>query len=316
MSLPVVPVASKKALAQATKWLATKRTHTAQSRQRRIDFMEALTGSLEETLGSLGISKVVVGEQVVVDLAKDAPRVPAETRRWSDYLAQGSQVVILQVDSSGVGYFGQERVDPAQRTLEELVDVALIRTLAPTATLYGPADTGPWEDWIHKNGFQLWVTDPNELLALWQAIPQWVHTDWHDQKTAKNKHVVLAQDVFSARLTRLNAPDLGWRIATAERDRASADAIATVGDWDASAQASIKNALGALAAVEDHPVLGAAATATIEQWLPSLAYVMEGKERAKAMDKTAWKSFYRVHEAIVVAGVKLREWSPTVLPVR
>lgn len=314
MTGSIVPLPSAKGLAQARAWLDTKRAAHLATQTRRQQFMADLQEELSDTLGSLGIQKVVVGDQVLVDLGTAATPVPDQTRKWSDHLAQGGMLAILAVSSAGCGFFGDEKVNPNDRSLEELIDVNLVRTLAPKATLYGPQDTIPWEDYLPKYGFQLWVTDPAELDALWRALPQWVKTDWHDQTMANSKFFHKAESVFNICLTRVVAPDLPWRIGQARRAAQVAEQSEHMGAWDSQAQTSLKTALGALAAMENHPLLGERATHAIDELLPLLGYAMEGKARDKKLSKKAHAAWGEAREGLVVRQVKYSEWTPTGLP--
>lgn len=314
MSGPVVPLPTAKGLAQAQSWLDRRRVINQESQTRRQAFMEGLEDSLSESLGNLGIQRVIVGDQVLVDLAGPPTPVPDQTRKWSDHLAQGGMLTILSVSSAGCGFFDNEKVNPNDRSLEELVDVALIRSLAPTSTLYGPQDVVPWEDYFRKFGFQLWITAPAELNALWRAIPQWVKLGWHDQTMAKSKFFHKAKDVFRINMTRVVAPDLPWRIAQARKAEQESQASEDMGAWDSAAQTSLKNAVSALVVMEGHPLLGEHATRTIGELLPLLAYAMEGKARDKKRDKATRTAVCRVYEGLRRAQVNYKDWSANNMP--
>ena len=297
---------SSKALAKAKAWLETRRQETAASQERNQELSQALLGGIAETLGDLGVNAIQVGN-TRIQLSEVPTAKPSVSERWSAHLASGGKVFVLEINSNNVGFAGKEKVDPEKRSLDVLIDVDLVRKLAPSVTIYGPGEESPWPALLPKNGFQLWLTSGKELKSLWAGIRTWLKTQWHDDVMAKCRFFHTFESVATVSLSQVLEPDLDLRIARMERAERILEQASEEGADDRQAQSDLKRAIGSLVALENHSVAGAAATSAIEALLPALAFAMDAKNIYQTLVKQDLQARTAAHEAIKSVSFGLDE---------
>ena len=305
------PSASPKTLAKAQAWLEKRRQETAQFQQRNRDMGQALMGGILGALGELGASALQIGG-TRIDLVELPVSKPSVSDRWSKHLAAGGEVFVLEVNCRG-GFSDKKKVDPEKRSLDALLDVDLVRQLAPSVTIYGPREESPWPALLPKRGFQLWVTSPQELEPLWANLEAWLKYQWHNDVMAECKFFHRFEDVGYVTLSQVVATDVDLRLARKERANRLLEQANEEGCEDPQAQSDLKRAISGLVSVESHPLAGAAATAAIEALLPVLAFVMDGKKRYQDLVKQDQKAYAHAHEAIKSFSVRWKD-RPEKLP--
>lgn len=305
-SLPPRPAALKKAQA----WIDTKRgqvNHQYQGQQAMLD-------SIGEMLGGFGIKGMVIGDEHF-SFGEEEPASRALENKWTQQLAQGAWVAVLQVDTMGTSYYGDEKVRLHDRALNELIDVDQVRALAPNAEIFDAKQVSPWPNVLDKDGFQIWANDRNEFEQLWAHLPQWMKTDWHDEALKNCKYPRKAKDVFTIRTYHDIAPDLGWREAQYLKAQAQFDKSSDMLQWDSLAQQELKKAIGSLISLEGHPVFGGLVQGWIDQLTPLLAQSMDGKEQVKKLQASQNAARVKLYEGFKTHCLDLNKWT-TKAPTR
>ena len=112
------------------------------------------------------------------------------------------------------------------------------------------------------------------------------------------------ESVACVNVSKILAPDLDLRIARHERAMRMTRAVEQMGGADREAQEALKRAIGGLVGAENHPVLGEQVSKIIENLLPGLAMVMDGKQRYKNMEAEERKLRIEIHQAYRKQTVK------------
>ena len=303
MSITQFP-ASPKTLARARDYVEKKREEVGRTSQARDEMMDAMLGSISETLGGMGVSSLVIGDQHIA-LSEPEARSAQVEARWTQALNEGKFVGALQAGFIACRMFrGDEYVRMQDRRLDELVDLDRLRALAPDAVVYGPGEIVPWPNLISSSAFSVWVDDRAQFDALWAGVKQWMKTAWFDHTMVQHKERFRAAEMFDVLATYNIAPDLAWREAQFKRAEALAEQAQELGAWDTLAQQEIKKTLGSLLQVESHPLLGVQVAPLIETLTPMLAFAMDGKDRARELAEASskardhcWKGFSSIQSS-------------------
>ena len=289
MSMSKLPV-SDKTLAKAGEYVDKKRRELGVARARRADFFEGMVSDIASTLGEMGVSSLVIGDQHI-PLSEAGPRSPSVEDRWTQSLNEGKFVACLTAGFVTCTMFrGDKHVRMKDRSLDVLVDCDRIRTLAPDAVVYGPGEVAPWPNLISTSAFSIWVDDRAQFDALWAGVKEWMKTAWFDETMRQRKERFTADEIFHVVAHYDIAPDLSWREAQFKRAEVHSEQAAELGAWDALGQQEIKKAIGSLLQLEGHPLLGAQAEQMIAALTPMLGCAMDGKERAKKLSEAGWKA--------------------------
>ena len=311
MSLATLPP-TPAALAKAQKYIAEKRVEVGANNARTTQMYEAMFGSITQTLGEFGVKSLQIGDTHIPLSPSEASNHTVEAR-WLQALNEGKFVGALQVGNYATGYFDNEKVRIDKRKLDELVDVGLIRQVAPGAVIYGPKQATPWAYRIF-DGYSIWTDDRAEFDALWASMKNWAKTQWHDDTLKNSKYPRKAEDVFSCFAYYDFAPDLSWRKAQHQRAEQHLAQAQMMGQWDALGQAEIKKMIRSLLQLEPHPLWGGMVPAWLDQLAPMLAHSMEGKSRHKRLQAEENKTRIHLSEGVNVMSVHWMNWSP-VCPV-
>lgn len=260
-------------------------------------------------MSKLGVDSVEIGNSRI-DVKEQADPRPSLSNKWSQHITAGGELYILEVSNAYSGYAGDEHVDPENYTIDDLVDQSIISNLAPKAVVFDPKQETPWRRALGGRGFQLWITSQKDLAVLWGSMDQWVRKEWHDKKldelraSGKIPHKWDFESVACVNVSKILAPDLDLRIARHERAMRMTRAVEQMGGADREAQEALKRAIGGLVGAENHPVLGEQVSKIIENLLPGLAMVMDGKQRYKNMEAEERKLRIEIHQAYRKQTVK------------
>jgi hypothetical protein len=282
------------------------------SNENRENLLEEIAGSFAD-LG-LGVNTIQIGDEKF-NLKYQNNKISSAEQEY-DYFTQllnsGSPLFILTVHNDFTSYAGKEKALFKKQKLENLIDKELVEQLAPTARIYAPKDKKPWNNILERESFEIFISDYQELVSLWENMKRWVKLDWHDDITKKQKYFHKAEDVFMIEVFHSFAPDLSWRYAQFKNAEKKAEKVNEKSEWDTYSQRELKNAITSLLNLERHPVFGKNVSKIIKEIKPMLAQSMEGKKLAEQTGKERYKAEVHLNKGYKFEQVDWSEWTKKV----
>lgn len=234
---------------------------------------------ISESFKSMGVESISVGSKVVDLVEKNFSYGYSvkEEGEYANLLSSGGELFILHVSNLGSGYSDDELVDVTRQKLDDLLDVELIKSLAPTAKIYDNNVEKPWSEVMRLEPYQIFITDKSEFVRLWEELPKWVKLDWHDEITNKTKHKHRAKHVFNISIISLISPDLNWRIAKYKSISEKVKKAELMGSYNIEGQTQLKTVITSLLKIEGDSLFGDKISDVIVQLTPLLDKCMSGK---------------------------------------
>lgn len=278
--------------------------------QNRHETREKLLESIAESFNDLGlgINAIQIGDEKfnLKEKSKKLSSAAKEEEYFTEILNTGGSLFVLTVHNDFTGY--TDKPFCSKQKIETLIDVELVKNLAPTARIYSPKDKKPWGNIIERDSFEIFISDYQELVTLWENIKVWVKLDWHDDIMKKKKSPHKAENIFLIELFHNFAPDLSWRYAQVKNAEKKEEKAAFQGDWDSLAQQELKKTISSLLNLEDHPIFGENISNMIEEIKPLLAQSMTGKKVAEQAQKERSKAEKHLHKGFQLTQVDWKDW--------
>lgn len=295
---------TNKHLKSVQNYIITKRIEIQTKNSHQQSMLDSIRGGFQ----NLGVSSVKVGSDTVEIQDQDfSLTISKDDKYWTDEINKGNPLFILSVNTNFIGYHGKENAEFNNQEISDLIDEELVKTYAPTAIVYAPNDTLPWQEVISSNSFNIFISNQIEFDNLWKNIDNWVKTNWHDNITQSLNYNHQAKDVFRITLIHEISNNLSWRILQYKKSQRDYSKLYNLGQWDTVAQCELKKTLTALVHLENHPIFGSKIQQIMEEISPLLIDSMEGKEKTNIAKKNVEQMREKVYEGFKSKNIEWKD---------
>lgn len=296
-------------LDQANEYIETKRNEIKKSREHYGEMIINLQNSFEEI--DVGVNSIKLGEEVIVinDINNPEKISYKEELFWIDKLKKGKSLTVITISNGNVGYYGKENLSFSEQPLENLIDIEIVKKLAPNAKIYAPKDVVPWPSIIYSSSFKIFITEKYELEALKKNIKAWVKTEWHDKISETQKYSFKAENVFCVTVYSNFTEDINQKIDNYNQAKKDLETLELSSEWSAVSQSELKKSLASLLKIEEHPKFGRDIQRIIKEIAPMLSFSMREKQEMKIARKKVDKAYNDLYKNMNISTLNWHDFN-------